>query len=180
MRLLLLRIAQAPDMGDGLAQSRLEIGKIDGLGQKIEGAAIHRCANVQHVAVSRHDDGGKLALGAAQPFEQRQAVHARHVDVSDDEVDLRRRFDALQRLDAIAGEVKHESTLTDLATEFLPHEVFQIGLVVDDEDRVGHGAPLNCDSLASIARRNSGKSIGLTKRAAAPSAWARRRVSASP
>ena len=51
------RLAQDLDMPNGLGDRRLEIKKIDRLGQEIERAAVHRGADIGHVAIGRDDDG---------------------------------------------------------------------------------------------------------------------------
>ena len=101
------RLAQHFDMPKRLGDRRLEIGKIDGLGQEIERAAVHRGADVGHVAIGGDDDGRKLFLALLQLLQQRQPVHPRHVDVGDHHVDVAVRLQHAQGLDAVAGE--HES-----------------------------------------------------------------------
>ena len=87
-----------------LAMVVSEIAKIDRLGHKIERAAIHRGADVGHVAIGRHDDGRDLVLALLQLLQQRQPVHPRHIDVADDEVDVVIGLERRQRFDAIVGE----------------------------------------------------------------------------
>jgi len=47
-------------MPNGLGHCPLEIEKIDGLGQEIERAAVHRGADIRDVAIGRDDNGGEL------------------------------------------------------------------------------------------------------------------------
>jgi hypothetical protein len=77
-------------------------------------------------------------------------------------------------------EAEGDRPVLDLATEFLRDEVFQIWLVVNDEDVRRHEAPVASSSRRPISPRNSGKSMGLVKSPAAPASMALRRVSASP
>ena len=81
------RLAQDLDMPDGLGDGRFEVGKIDRLDQKVESAAVHRRANIGHVAVGRDDDGRDLFFGLLQLLQEGKPVHARHVDVGDHHVD---------------------------------------------------------------------------------------------
>ncbi len=60
------RLAQHLDMPNGLGDRRFEIAEIDRLGQEIERAAVHRGADIGHVAISRDDDGRELFLALLQ------------------------------------------------------------------------------------------------------------------
>ena len=64
-------LAQDLDMPDGLGDRRFEIDKIDRLGQEIERAAVHRGANVGHVAIGRDDDGRELLFVLLQLLKER-------------------------------------------------------------------------------------------------------------
>ncbi len=171
------RLAHHLDMTDGLVDGHFEIAEIDRLGQEVERAAVHRGADVAHVAIGRNDDGRFLVLGLLQFLQQRQAVHPRHVDVGHHHVDMRMILDRLQRLDAVMGEHERHRAVADLPAEFLQHQSLEIGLVIDDEDGCSHAA---CPSRVSISWRSSAKSIGLVNSPTAPRSIALRRVSASP
>ena len=108
---------------------------------------------------------------------QRQAVHPRHVDVADDEVDVVIGLERRQRFDAVAGEQETPCAVPDLAPELLQNESLQIGLVVNDQDSGVHAA---FSILVSISLRSNVKSIGLVTSASAPRSSALRLVSASP
>ena len=58
------------DMTDGLADGHFQISEVDWLGEEIERSAIHRGANVAHVAVGRDDDGRFPVLGLLQLLQQ--------------------------------------------------------------------------------------------------------------
>jgi hypothetical protein len=45
-----------------LANRGLQILKVDRLGHEVECAAIHRGANIRHVAIGRHNDGRKFLV----------------------------------------------------------------------------------------------------------------------
>ena len=167
-------------MGDRLAQRGLEVGEIDRLGEEVEGAAVHRRADIGHVAVGRNDHGREPGRFVLHLGEQGQPVHPWHVDVGDDHVEVAVLGEEGQRLDTVAGEAESNRPVLDLAAEFLPYQVFEIGLVVDDEDFRRHWGPVAASSRRPISPRNSGKSIGLVKRPAAPASIAFRRVSESP
>ena len=107
-------------MPERLGDRRLEVGEVDRLGEEIEGAAVHRRADVGHVAIGRDDDGRELLLGLLQLLQQRQAVHARHVDVAHHHVDVavRRRCTASASTPSRANR-KLIGAVADLAAEFL-------------------------------------------------------------
>ena len=167
-------------MGDRLAHGGLEVGEVDRLGQEVEGAAVHRGADIGHVAVGRDDHGREPGRFVLQLGEQGQPIHARHVDVGHDHVEVAVFGQEGQRLDAVAGEAERNRPVLDLAAELLPDQVLEIGLVVDDEDFRRHRRSVAASSRRPISPRNSGKSIGLVKRPAAPASIAFRRVSESP
>ena len=60
------RLAQHHDMADCLLDRRLEIRKVDWLGQKVERAAIHRRTDIVHVTVCGNDNGGFLVVHLLQ------------------------------------------------------------------------------------------------------------------
>src|SRR5262249_8524629 len=66
-----------------------------------------------------------------------------------------------KRLRAVAGEQKADVAFPDAAAKLLPHQRFEIRLVVDDEDRRGHrSSPAPAPATGAIA---GGK--GITNRA---------------
>ena len=149
------RLAQHLQMAERLGDRRLEIGEIDGLGEEIERAAIHRRADIRHVAVSRDDDGRKLLLRLLQLLKQRQPVHARHVDVGHHHVDVGVLREHGERVDSIAGEEETHGAVADLAAEFLGDQRLEVRLVVDDENAAGHAARSDSGiDLVRAARRN--------------------------
>ena len=81
-------------------------------------------------------DSGSSAL--LELLQQRQAVHARHVDVADDHVDRRRGRRALRAPRRRRGRTGTDLAVPDLPAELLLDEGLQVGLVVDDEDRRRH------------------------------------------
>ena len=70
----------------------------------------------------------------AQPAEQREAVHHRHVDVEQHQLDFRLGFQHAERLLAVPGKAEGEFLGADLAPEALGDQQLEIGLVIDRED----------------------------------------------
>ena len=150
------RLAQSFDVPQCLGDGGFQIAEIDRLGDEIERAAIHRGADIRHVAIGRHDDGGQPAVAFLQLLQQRQAVHPRHIDVADHQIDVAIRFQHRQRLDAVAGEEKLRRSVADLAAEFLHDESLQVGLVIDEQDRVHAAFPTRVSiSLRSAKNRSA-------------------------
>src|ERR1700722_9704701 len=179
-RLALARVVEGGDLGECLAERGLEVSKVNRLGQEGERPPVHGGADIRHVAIGGDDHGGKLRRLLLQLCEQRQSVHARHVDVGDDHVEIALLGEHSQGLHAVAREPEGDRTLFDLTAEPLPDQVFKVGLVVDDQDLRGHKGLATASSLRPISPRSSGKSIGLVNSPAAPASAAFRRVSSSP
>ena len=146
-------------MGDRLADGGLEIGEVDRLGEKVERAPVHRGADVGHVAVSRHDDGREPGRLVLQLREQGQPVHARHVEVGHDHVVIAVLGEEVQSLDTVAREAEGNRAVLDLTAKLLPNEIFEIGLVVDDEDFRRHEGPSASSRRRPISPRSTGKSM---------------------
>ena len=165
------RFAQHVDVADGLGDRGLEIGEVDRLREEVEGAAIHRRADIGHVAIGRDDDGRELLLRLLELGEQRQPVHARHVDVREHHVDAAVRREHRQGLDPVMGEEEGELALADLLAEFLEDERLEIGLVVDDEDPGAESLALMRSAFTQALvdlGRSAPKSIGFVIRPTAP------------
>ena len=81
VQLAAMRLAHHLDVTDGLLYRQFEIGEINWLDQEVERPAIHRCADVAHVAIGGDNDGRYLVVSFLQLPQQREAVHPRHVDV---------------------------------------------------------------------------------------------------
>ena len=131
-------LAQFADVVEGLADRDLEIVEIDRLGDEIEGAAVHCGAQICHVAIGRDDDRADRRLLLAQPREQRQPVHDRHVDVKQQKIDVGLGRQHSQRLLAVTGKAEDEFALADLAPETLRQQQLEIGLVIDGEYLAAH------------------------------------------
>ncbi len=136
------RLAQCFDVPQGLVDRRLKVGEINRLGQEIEGAAIHRGADIGHVAIGGHDDRGERVIALLDFLQEGQPVHARHVDVAHHHVDTAAVPQHFERLGTVAGEQKPDLAIPDLAPEFLLDEGLEIGLVIDQQDRRSHASPL--------------------------------------
>src|SRR5277367_4543682 len=135
------RLAEPLDVGERLSDSGFEVGEVDRLGHEIECPAIHRGADIGHVAVGRHDHGRELVVGLLNFLQQGQTVHPGHVDIADHHVERGAVGQHFERFDAVTGKAKIEFTVPDLTAKPLLYERFQIRLVVDDEDRRGHASP---------------------------------------
>src|SRR5205807_8271521 len=73
--------------------------------------------------------------------QQGQPVHARHVDVGqdDDQLGLDLGIELLQRLLPGKGEVEHVNALAHLAAKALAEQIGHIGFVINDQNADCHG-----------------------------------------
>lgn len=117
------------------AEGGFEIGEINGLGEEIEGAAIHRCADVAHVAIRGEDHGlDHAAIEGVNAREQLEAIHHRHVDVGDHQFESGIGFDLAQSFGAVASEGELEPEIAIAALEALTDQDLDIGLIIHDEN----------------------------------------------
>jgi hypothetical protein len=137
--------AQVLDLAQGLGNRHLEVLEVDGLGQEVQGAEVHRGADVAHVAVGGDDHRAQPRPQRAQVREESQPIHHRHVDVAEDQVEPPV-VEVFQGLLPVAGEGELVEALADLAAEALPDQQFQVRLVVHDEDLGCHGASARASS----------------------------------
>ena len=64
-------------------------------------------------------------------FEQGEAVHLRHVDVCKHHVDVGILIESLEGFDAIVGKGEQVLPGTHIAAHALPHQVFEVGFIVN-------------------------------------------------
>src|SRR5262249_10736010 len=87
--------------------------------------------------------------------EQRQPIHAGHVDVGQDDDQLRP--DAVaqhgQRRLAGAGEMQHIEALSYLPPELLSEQLRDIGLVIDNQDAHAHPSPPTAATRCTLGSR---------------------------
>ena len=98
-----------------------------------------------------------------QFLQQRQAVHPRHIDVGNDQIDVAILFQHRQSFDAVMGEQKVHRPVADLAAEFLQDQRLKVRLVVNNQDACGHAAFIHpgFDFTAQQARNRSAWSEAL-------------------
>ena len=109
-----------------------QVLKVDGLGHEVERAPVHGGANILQITIGRNDDGLDPVLEFGQMLEQGQPVHARHVDVADDEIDVAVGFDLFEPLLAVPGEVEDELAVADLAPELALDQLPEVALIIYD------------------------------------------------
>src|SRR5208337_1961099 len=123
-----------------LAQPGLQQIEIDRLGDKLGSAELAGPAPPFVIAIGGHHDDRQLGVQSLDFAEQCQAVHARHVDVREDDDQLRLDLagEPFERRLARGNEVQHIGALPRLAAEMLAEEVGDVGLVVDNQDADAH------------------------------------------
>src|SRR5437764_5177126 len=120
-------------LAGGLGNDRLQLRVLEGLGDEVEGAGLHRLYRAVHPAVGRHHDHGYVGVGDDHLAEQREAVHLRHHQIGDHDVGavaVERR----QRLLAVGCDLHLISLTLERGREDLPEALF----IVDDEHAVCH------------------------------------------
>src|SRR2546421_6437906 len=120
-------------LAGGLGNDRLQLRVLEGLGDEVEGAGLHRLYRAVHPAVGRHHDHGYVGVGHDHLAEQREAVHLRHHQIGDHDVGavaVERR----QRLLAVGCDLHLISLTLERGREDLPEALF----IVDDEHAVCH------------------------------------------
>ena len=124
-----------------LLQQDAQTLRIDRLGQIVVGAILDGFDRGLDSALRGQQDHRDLAHLLPQRPQQRQAVHARHIDVGDDDAGAEG-GDALKRLFAIGGRIGHVAPRA--------HELGQTKargpVVLDDEDTLG-GCPIGAVDL---------------------------------
>ena len=70
-------------------------------------------------------------LAFLQTPEERQPIHAGHVDVRDDDLNPWIAIEHFQRLNAVPRKLKREQAVSHMPPEFLADERSQVRLVVD-------------------------------------------------
>ena len=110
-----------------------QILKINGLGNKVERPPIHSRADIFHVAISRDNYSTEVGIDFRHLFEQREAIHPRHIDIREHHVDIRIRVQYLKGLNAVVGKDEFVVSGANIAPHALPHEMFEIGLIINHE-----------------------------------------------
>ena len=87
---LLLCLLDEVDLLDGFLDCPLQVGEVYRLGGEVESAFVHGRSDVLHIPVGGDHDAFQRRVAHLVDFgEERQAVHFRHVDVAEDDVDVR-------------------------------------------------------------------------------------------
>ena len=110
-----------------------QILKINGLGNKVERPPIHGRTDVFHIAISRDNDSPEVWIDLGHLFEQRETIHPRHIDVRKHHIDIRIRVQHLESLNAVVGKDEFVVSGANIAPHALPHEMFEIGFVINNE-----------------------------------------------
>ena len=135
LRMLFLRLMDVMDLTDGLLDGHIQVVHIDRLGDKVEGAAVHGLADVQHITVgTHHDDPQGWIMLLIHIRQQLQTVHHGHVDVAEDNLDVGVVVQDVQRLHAVTGIEELILAGPDLAPEVLSHQRFDGLLVIDAQN----------------------------------------------
>ena len=125
-------------LAQGLIERGIEVVKVDRLGDKVEGPPVHGGADVGHIAVGRDNDDPEEAIQPSDVVEQRQAVHARHVDVRQHYIDGGFGLEIVESLDAVSGEGKDQFAAANTLPKLLADQKLQVRFIIDDQDGGRH------------------------------------------
>ena len=124
---------QSLNVLEAFFDGRFEVVEINRLCQKVERPAVHGRANVFHVTIGGHDDRLDILFAIGKLTQQGQAVHHGHVDIGEDQVDIRVLLQHLQCLFAVVGKKKLQVPVADAAAELLTYQQLKIFFVIDDK-----------------------------------------------
>ena len=124
----LIEVAHRPFNGD------LQVREVNRLGDEIERTAIHRGADVLHIAIGGNNHRANVGVDLGNLLEQRQPVHLRHIDVREDHVDFVVFVQTVERFQTVVSKDELVLAAPDTAPHALQHERLEVRLVVNDED----------------------------------------------
>ena len=117
-------------------QNHLEAGGIEGLGQVVVGAFLHRLDGALDRALAREHDDGDVGVIHSEGGQEAETVHARHHEVAHHDRGRLLRH-PLEGFGAIAG----GSDLVSPEGEEVGHALPSEGIILDDQYTFTHGNP---------------------------------------
>src|SRR5258708_5258610 len=137
--------------------------RVDRLGQIARGPVLHRLHGALHHRAGGHQDQGNVDVAGAHRPQQLDAVHARHGDVADHQVELPA-LERLDRLPAVAGSLDVKARRGQGASQHPQQRL----LVVYQQNPIAHQKTATAASYAVTANTT----IALSARSAAGFKWA--------
>src|SRR5262249_43479705 len=120
---------------EGSLQQYLETGRVERLGEVVEGAVLHRLHGAIDGTLAREHDDRELGMVDPESGQETEAIHAGHHEVAHhDGGRLLRR--ALEGLDAVGG----DRDLVAPQGEEIGHALSSKGIVLDDQHTLTHGS----------------------------------------
>ena len=123
-------------MTQGALYGDPEVLEVDGFCDEVKCAAVHRRTDVFHVAVGGDHDGTDFGVNVGDLLQEGEAVHAGHVNVRKDHINIFVLVEACQGFIAIVSEDKFVLAAADVAAHTLEHEGLEVRFVVYYEDFV--------------------------------------------
>ena len=122
--MLQLRLLDELDLGDSLLDSPFQVGQVNRLGCKVESPLVHCRADILHITVGRdHDALQRRIAHLINLSQESQPVHLRHINITQDNVDVRVGKQRLQRLQSVVHESKLVFPLSYLPAEILGKQI---------------------------------------------------------
>ena len=120
------------NLTDGLLDGAGKVVHIDGFGCEVEGTVVHCQADILQVTVgTHHDDALSRVLHLIHLGQHGQAIHLRHIDIAEDNVDVGMVIQHSESLHTSACEEELIFATADLPSEILLHQEFDLFLVVN-------------------------------------------------
>jgi len=134
-------LVQLARSGRQLLELLLQAVEIDWLGNEVGGAITVGHAAALLIAIGRHHHHPKLRPTPFDFVQERQPVHAGHVDVGQDDDEFRPNAIAQpgECVLARAGKMQHVEPLPHLSPKLLTKQFGDIGFVIDNQDADAHG-----------------------------------------
>ena len=128
----LLRLMYKVYLLDGFLDGAVQVVHIDGLCGKIESTVVHRQTDVLQVTVgTHHNDAQGRVLHLVHFGQHLQTVHHGHVDVAEDNFDVRMLLQYFEALHAVMGKEELIFPTAYLPSEELLHQKLDLFLVID-------------------------------------------------
>ena len=129
--MLLLAFPDEPDLLHGIVDTLLQVVQVYRLRCKVECSVVHGRTYILHISVGRDHD---YLQGRVSHFvhlsQHGQTIHLRHVDVAQDDIDVRMQQQLLQTFNTIVGEEEFIFSFSNLSAEVLGEEHLQIHLII--------------------------------------------------
>ena len=130
--MFLLRLMYEFYLLDGFLDGAVQIIHIDRLRGEVEGTVVHGQSDILHVTVGTHHDNAQgRVLHFIDLGQHGQAVHHRHVDVTENNFDVRMIMQHSKTLRTVMSKEELIFATANLPSEILLHQEFDLFLIIN-------------------------------------------------